>query len=46
MDKAGLKPLGRPLAVFVDSDDTGFKYRAGFPLADAPEGKTQHSPTR
>ena len=40
MDEAGLKPSGRPLAVFDDSDDSGFKYRAGFPLAAAPEGKT------
>ncbi len=40
IEKAGLTPSGRPLAVFLDSDDTGFKYRAGFPLAVAPEGKT------
>jgi effector-binding domain-containing protein len=40
MDKAGLKPAARPLAVFVDSDESGFKYRAGFPLEAAPEGKT------
>src|SRR5258708_5698232 len=25
MDKANLAPAGRPLAVFVESDDTGFK---------------------
>ncbi len=40
MDRAGLKPAGRPLAVFVESDDTGFKYHAGFPLEAAPEGKS------
>jgi len=39
MDKANLAPSGRPLAVFVESDDTGFKYHAGYPLAAAPEGK-------
>jgi effector-binding domain-containing protein len=39
MDKANLAPAGRPLAVFVESDDTGFKYHAGYPLAAAPEGK-------
>ena len=43
MEKAGLKPAGRPLAVFVESDDTGFKYRAGFPLEAAPEGKSNLS---
>jgi len=40
MDKAGLKTAGRPLAVFVDADDTSFKYRAGYPLEEAPTGKT------
>ena len=40
MDKASLAPAGRPLAVFVESDDTGFKYHAGYPLASAPEGKS------
>jgi effector-binding domain-containing protein len=39
MDKANLAPAGRPLAVFVESDDTGFKYHAGYPLAATPEGK-------
>jgi effector-binding domain-containing protein len=43
IEKAGLKAAGRPLAVFVESDDTGFKYRAGFPLESAPEGKSSLS---
>jgi effector-binding domain-containing protein len=43
MDKANLVPSGRPLAVFVESDDTGFKYHAGYPLAAAPEGKASLS---
>jgi len=43
MDKAGVAPAGRPIAVFLESDDTGFKYHAGFPLASAPEGKTSLS---
>jgi len=43
MDKAGLAPAGRPLAVFVESDDTGFKYHAGYPVASAPQGKTSLS---
>ena len=45
MDKAGFKPAGRPLAVFVESDDTGFQYHAGYPIEAAPEGK-RASPTR
>jgi effector-binding domain-containing protein len=43
MDKANLAPAGRPLAVFVESDDTGFKYHAGYPLAAAPEGRSSLS---
>jgi effector-binding domain-containing protein len=43
MDKANLAPAGRPLAIFVESDDTGFKFHAGYPLATAPEGKTSLS---
>ena len=41
MDKGNLAPAGRPLAVFVESDDTGFKYHAGYPLAAAPEDKSK-----
>jgi effector-binding domain-containing protein len=43
MDKANLVAAGRPLAIFVESDDTGFKYHAGYPLAAAPEGKSSLS---
>jgi effector-binding domain-containing protein len=43
MDKASLAPAGRPLAVFVESDDTGFKFHAGYPLAAALEGKSSLS---
>jgi effector-binding domain-containing protein len=43
MDKAGLKPSGRPLAVFVESDDNGFRYHAGFPLEAAPADKASLS---
>ena len=45
MDKADLKPAGRPLAVFVSSDDTGFTYHAGYPIAAAPEGKSSLTDT-
>ena len=43
LDKANITPAGRPLAIFVESDDTGFKYHAGYPLAAAPEGKSSLS---
>ena len=42
-DKAGLKPAGKPIAVFVESDDSGFRYHAGIPLDAAPDGKTSLS---
>jgi effector-binding domain-containing protein len=45
MDKANLAPAGRPLAVFLESDETGFKYHAGYPLSAAPEGKSSLSDT-
>jgi effector-binding domain-containing protein len=45
MDKANLTPTGRPIAVFVESDDTGFRYHAGYPLTAAPEGKSSLSDT-
>jgi len=43
MEKANVAPGGRPLAVFVESDDTGFKYHAGYPLEAVPEGKSSLS---
>ena len=45
MDKASIKPAGRPIAVFVESDDSGFKYHAGYPLAATPDGKSGLSDT-
>ena len=30
--KAGLKAAGRPIAIFLEADDVGFKYRAAIPL--------------
>jgi len=43
VDKAGLKPAGHPFAVFLETDDNGFRYDAMVPLADKPEGKEQLS---
>ncbi len=41
VEKAGLKPAGRPLTVFTETDDNGFSYRAMLPLAEKPAGKTE-----
>jgi effector-binding domain-containing protein len=45
LDKAGIKPAGHPLAVFLTADDNGFTYRAEIPIGAIPEGKTQLSPS-
>ena len=43
IDKAGLKATGHPIAVFLEADDTGFKYRAEIPIESAPAGRTELS---
>ena len=45
LTRAGLAASGRPIAVFVETDDTGFGYRAMIPIDKAPEGKTALSET-
>nr|WP_238184837.1 GyrI-like domain-containing protein [Methylobacterium trifolii] len=37
--KAGLRPAGRPIAVFTGTDDDGFQYEAMIPLAAMPDPK-------
>jgi len=37
--KAGLKSAGRPLTVFMQTNDNGFSYEAMLPLAEKPQGK-------
>jgi effector-binding domain-containing protein len=44
LDKAGIKPTGHPLAVFLSADDVGFTYRAEIPIDAIPDGKTQLTP--
>ena len=41
IDKAGLTADGRPLTVFLETDDAGFTYRAMIPIGAAPGGTTQ-----
>jgi effector-binding domain-containing protein len=45
LTKSGVAAAGRPIAVFVETDDTGFSYRAMVPIEKAPEGKTALSQT-
>ncbi len=40
MDKAGLKPTGRPITIFSAPDEKGFKYQAAVPVSAKPNGKT------
>ena len=35
--KLGLKPVGKPIVAFVDTDDKGFRFEAMVPLAEQPE---------
>jgi effector-binding domain-containing protein len=44
LKKAGIAPTGRPLTIFVDTDDNGFKYEAMVPISQVPEGKTELTP--
>jgi effector-binding domain-containing protein len=42
--KAGVRPTGRPLAVFVETDDMGFRYEAMVPVEAVPEGRSSLTP--
>ena len=44
LKKAGIAPAGRPLTVFVHTDDMGFRYEAMIPIPQAPEGRTELTP--
>ncbi|MGO9390803.1 GyrI-like domain-containing protein [Rhodoblastus sp.] len=43
-EKAGLKVTGRPLAVFTDTDDAGFKFNAMLPVEAAADAKPNLGP--
>ncbi len=45
LDKAGLKPAGRPIAVFTETDDSSFRFRAMVPIDAVPAGKTSLTDT-
>ncbi|MGC2123691.1 MAG: GyrI-like domain-containing protein [Xanthobacteraceae bacterium] len=37
LDKEGIKPDGLPMTIFTASDDNGFDYEIGVPIAEAPK---------
>lgn len=40
LSKAGIKPAGRPLTVFLETDDTDFRFEAMVPIEKAPDDRT------
>jgi effector-binding domain-containing protein len=42
--KNGIKPAGRPLAMFTETDDSGFKFDGMIPIEKPADGKTTLSP--
>jgi effector-binding domain-containing protein len=36
--RQGVKPSGPPMTIYTSTDDTGFEFQAGFPVAEAPKG--------
>lgn len=37
LEKQNVKPSGLPLAIYTQTDDTGFQYQVGIPIAEAPK---------
>ena len=44
LGRAGLRPAGRPITVFLETDDAGFRYEAMVPVERAPEGRPTLTP--
>jgi effector-binding domain-containing protein len=38
LQKQGLKAAGPPMTIYTSTDDTGFEYQAGVPVAEEPKG--------
>ena len=36
--RQGVKPSGPPMTIYTSTDDTGFEFQAGIPVAEAPKG--------
>jgi effector-binding domain-containing protein len=41
MDKQGLKAAGPAMTIYTETGDTGFSYRAAYPVAEAPKEPSQ-----
>ena len=37
LDKQKIKPDGKPLAIYTQTDESGFQYQVGFPIAETPK---------
>ena len=44
LTRAAIAPAGRPLAVFVETEDLGFRYDAMIPIPAAPPGRAALTP--
>ena len=44
LKRAGIVPTGKPVTVFVHTDDQGFRYDAMIPIAAVPDGKSELTP--
>ncbi len=44
LKKAGIKPAGRPLTVFLETDDSNFSFQAMVPIEKAPDGTPSLTP--
>lgn len=44
LTRSAILPTGRPLSVFLQTDDLGFHYEAMMPIAQVPEGQTSLTP--
>lgn len=44
LTRAAITPTGRPLTVFLQTDDLGFHYEAMIPIGEVPEGRTSLTP--
>jgi effector-binding domain-containing protein len=44
LTRAGIAPAGRPLAVFTETDDLGFRFEAMIPIGEVPDGRAALSP--
>src|SRR5262249_33995801 len=38
LERQAMKPSGPPVTIYTATDDTGFEFMAGYPVAEAPKG--------